>query len=298
MGEMTGAITTTSTTATTAAATCPLVLVAMVVTAIASAAPLRADGASSAVDKSGYSLFNPTPVHLLREMSTDRPDVTESPYTVDAGHIQVELSLAEWSKGGGVEELAVLPFNFKVGLTNYADVQFVYGPYIRQLSAGRTDEGHGDVIVRLKVNLWGNDGGHGGTGFAIMPFVSIPTGADAFTADAAEGGIIVPFTMPLPGDFDLTLMAELDFVRDGTGGRDTLLVHTASLGHDLFGNLAGYVEYAGVIDLDGDQKYQAYLNAGATYGISENVQLDCGVNVGVNAAAQDLRIFAGMTFRI
>src|SRR5687768_11189412 len=108
--------------------TSALVLVATVLAAMAVAAPARAGDASDApqADKSGYSLFNPTPASLLRELSADRPDVTESPYTVDAGHVQVELSFAEWGKGSGVEDLAVLPFNFKVGLTNYADVQFVY----------------------------------------------------------------------------------------------------------------------------------------------------------------------------
>ena len=37
-------------------------------------------------DKSGYTLFQPVPRELMREMSTDRPDQTESAYTVDAGH--------------------------------------------------------------------------------------------------------------------------------------------------------------------------------------------------------------------
>src|SRR5688572_5942243 len=41
--------------------------------------------------KSHYHLFNPTPRAQMREMSTDRPDQTESPYTVDAGHVQVEM---------------------------------------------------------------------------------------------------------------------------------------------------------------------------------------------------------------
>jgi hypothetical protein len=277
-----------------------LVVIATCLAGIASAASARGDEppAAALADKSGYSLFNPTPPGLLRELAADRPDVTENPRTIDAGHVQVELSFAAWGKGSGVEDVAVLPFNFKLGLTNYADIQFVYGPYIRQLSPGRVDEGHGDTLIRLKINLWGNDGGHSGTALAIMPFISIPTGADAFTADAAEGGIIVPFQMPLPADFDLTLMAELDFIRDGAGGRDTLLVHTASLGHDLIGDLAGYIEYVGAVDLDGDQKYQASFGVGFTFGVNENVQLDCGANVGLNAAAQDLQIFAGMTFRI
>ena len=41
-------------------------------------------------DKSAYSFFNRTPETQLRELVTDRPDLTESPYTVDAGWWQLE----------------------------------------------------------------------------------------------------------------------------------------------------------------------------------------------------------------
>src|SRR4051794_35141958 len=40
-------------------------------------------------NKCRYTLFNPTPRKQMREMATDRPDKTESPYTVDAGHVQI-----------------------------------------------------------------------------------------------------------------------------------------------------------------------------------------------------------------
>src|SRR5688572_22582399 len=55
-----------------------------------------AAGEGAAADKSAYTLFNPTPRELMREMSTDRPDVTESSKTVDAGHVQVELSFGDY----------------------------------------------------------------------------------------------------------------------------------------------------------------------------------------------------------
>src|SRR5205807_425866 len=45
-------------------------------------------------DKSSYHLFRPTPPSLMRELSADRPDKTDCPFTVDAGHFQVEMDLA------------------------------------------------------------------------------------------------------------------------------------------------------------------------------------------------------------
>jgi hypothetical protein len=49
------------------------------------------------VDKRGYTLSNPTPAAALREMSTGRPDKTGSPYTVDAGHFQIEMDPANFT---------------------------------------------------------------------------------------------------------------------------------------------------------------------------------------------------------
>src|SRR5262245_57378385 len=46
-----------------------------------------------AVDKSQYTLFNPTPKDQMRGFNTDRPTKVTVPYTVDAGHFQYEADL-------------------------------------------------------------------------------------------------------------------------------------------------------------------------------------------------------------
>src|ERR1700690_1895783 len=56
-----------------------------------------AEGTNNVPDKSQYNLFNPTPVKYMRELSPDRPDETESPYTVDAGHFQLEMDFANYT---------------------------------------------------------------------------------------------------------------------------------------------------------------------------------------------------------
>ncbi len=47
--------------------------------------PGKEIASGTARDKGSYNLFKPTPREFMRGMSTDRPDQTESPYTVDAG---------------------------------------------------------------------------------------------------------------------------------------------------------------------------------------------------------------------
>ncbi|HUR44642.1 MAG TPA: hypothetical protein VMZ27_02110, partial [Candidatus Saccharimonadales bacterium] len=88
-------------------------------------------------DKSAYHLFNPTPAALVRELNTDRPDKTESPYTLDAGHFQLEMDLVSYtydrytdpSGGPRTESWAIAPFNIKAGLMNNVDLQLVVGTY-------------------------------------------------------------------------------------------------------------------------------------------------------------------------
>src|SRR5438034_3037584 len=99
-------------------------------------ATCAASALAAVTDKSQFTLFNPTPQDLMRPMNTDRPDVTESPYTVDAGHVQLELSLLEYTYDDDgtsqFSQFSVTPANFKVGLLNNTDLQFVFEPYLHQ----------------------------------------------------------------------------------------------------------------------------------------------------------------------
>src|SRR3989442_13328042 len=94
-------------------------------------------GASQpAVDKSAFDLFNPTPTESLRELATDDRGATETPYTVDAGHFQVEMTLASYASERDASESGTLrrdawafaPITLKVGLLNQLHAQLRLGP--------------------------------------------------------------------------------------------------------------------------------------------------------------------------
>src|SRR5690349_8857724 len=69
-----------------------------------------------------YHLFNPTPKSEMREFSIDRPDVTESPMTVDAGHFQFEGDLFKWTKINDVQVTNIFNGLYKMGLTKNWDI--------------------------------------------------------------------------------------------------------------------------------------------------------------------------------
>jgi hypothetical protein len=266
-------------------------------------------GADTLADKSGHHLFKPTPRELMREMSTDRPDQTESPYTVDAGHFQIEMDLAngtmdrDKSNGGDVRS-QVWNFgglNLKVGLLNNVDIQFVLDGYVDArakdyvANTSVRDSGFGEVQTRLKLNLWGNDGGK--TAFAIMPFVKWPLPQTALRSGKTEGGVIFPLAVELPAGWGMGLMTEVDFVRDSSNAFDTEYFNTVTFSHAIVGDLGGYVELAALFTPESEAQWQGQVDVGFTYGLNANTQLDIGCNFGVTSVAPDYNPFIGVTRR-
>jgi hypothetical protein len=270
---------------------------------------VRARGAEMTVDKSAFTLVNPTPAAAMRELSTDRPDQTESAYTVDAGHFQLEMDFLNYirdrdkSGGGDVRTRvwAIAPVNLKLGLLNNVDVQLMVDPRVevkiedRVAGTSLRASGFGDVTTRLKINFWGNDGGK--TAFAMMPFVKWPLSASEVRNGETEGGVIFPFALELPGGWGMGAMTEIDFVSDGGGGYDTEWVNSITFARDLTERLGGYVEFFTVTSRTPGFKWQGQFDIGFTYALRPDTQLDFGCNFGVTKSAPDYQPFVGFSRR-
>lgn len=272
-----------------------------------SGAPTAPEGS---VDKNQFHLFNPTPDALMRPMSTDRPDKTESAYTVDAGHFQVEMDLFSYSRDHDrsdgadtlVEAWAVAPINLKVGLHNRVDLQTVIETYNHVTVEDRITgskvrhSGFGDITTRVKVNLWGNDGGS--TALAVMPFVKFPTNQDDLGNDRVEGGVILPLAVELPWGFGMGLMTEFDFIEDTSGdGYHAEFINSITVSRDIVGNLGAYLEFFSAVSAEEDSEWVGSVDLGFTYALSDDIQLDAGVNIGVTRATEDVNPFAGLSYR-
>lgn len=244
-----------------------------------------------------------------REMSTDRPDQTESPHTVDAGHWQLETDLLNYTRdrdrsGGGevlTRDLSVAALNLKYGLTSRMDLQLMIDPYVssrvKDRVAGTADQvaGFGDITTRMKINFWGNDGGP--TAFAIMPFVKWPLSASGIRNGRTEGGVIFILGYALPGGWGSAVMTEVDSVSDGAGGRDTEWINSITFAHDLTAKLGGYVELFTVASNAPGTKWRGQFDVGLTYALTDNIQLDAGCNFGLTRSAPDFQPFVGFSRR-
>jgi hypothetical protein len=261
-------------------------------------------------DKSAFTLFHPTPRELMRPMSTDRPDKTESPYTVDAGHLQVEMDLINYAytdsrlngESQRINAYAVAPANLKLGLLNHIDLQVIVEPYVSLATetpgTGESERvaGFGDVLTRLKWNVWGNDGGP--TALALMPFVRFPTHADRLGEEEGAVGMIVPFALELPSDWGLGAMTQVTVFNDASDDDAVAqFVNTVTVGHSIIGSLAGYLEFYSAVSTRADIEWIGTVDLGLTYQFTDDFRLDGGLNIGVTESAPDLNPFLGLSVR-
>lgn len=266
--------------------------------------------AAAAPDKWQFTLFNPTPPELMREFQSDRPDQTEGPYTVDAGHWQFEMDLASHALDRRSDDpaqrqfqsLVLLDPTIKLGLLNNLDAAVIATPIVwqreqRTNAPTREDWGTGDTLLRMKLNLWGNDAGD--TAFALLPYVKLPTNLHRFGNHFVEGGLILPFTWKLPQDFELDAMTEFDVFHNGAGGGYHLeWVNSVALHKDLIKDkLNGYVEFFSSVSREPHAGPVETADVGLLYLVAPNVQLDCGINFGLTRRAIDYNPFIGLSFR-
>jgi len=264
----------------------------------------------SEADKRSYTLFNPTPRSLMREMSADRPDVTETPYTVDAGHFQLEMDVLRYSYDRHTsardqvrtETVGIAPMILKLGILNSVDLELGISPYnsirTHDFASGTVtyDRGFGDLVPRVKFNILGNDGGK--VAVALLPSVKIPTSQDNIGNDSVEGGLTVPIAIDLAYGFDLGTDISVSMLRDNSGdGYHAEFLNTLTLARDISGPVAMYVEFVSGLSLEQSAPWTATFNTGLTYQLSPDIRLDGGINIGLTRSAEDLTPFFGITWR-
>jgi hypothetical protein len=255
-------------------------------------------------DKSQYTLFKPTPVNSLRDMETDRPDVTESPYTVDAGHFQYEgdLSRLTITEDAGLKNSNV-GFNngtYKIGITNTIDFHIAFESYVLNYQKSNKSNnsiitgGFGDVVLRVKKNLIGDDSGE--FALAILPFIKVPT-MSFYKNNNFEGGVIFPYTLNLNHEWSIGGEVELQLLKQaGAHIYKPFYLQSFVAEHELTKKLGFFLEthYTYSDDLG---RFENYVNGGLIFLVKTNLHFDCGLNYGVQSYAYK-SYFAGLSFRI
>jgi hypothetical protein len=264
-------------------------------------------------EKSQYTLFNPTPDRLLRDLTTDRPDITEVPFTVDAGRVQTETDIVSYARSRPDAEGAVsdswdfVPTNVRIGLTHASELSLVFQPYsiirtrLRDPLGTTRNSGIGGVDVRAKFNLWGNDTFErpGDTAFALLPYVTLPTDrSNGISPDGVEGGTVMIFQVKLSEKFGLGINTGVHVIRNSdVPGHHAEYTGSASLAYEWTTAFSTYYEVAARLNTDNPLGDIAVLATGFTYKLTKNLQFDGGVRFGATRAADRVSPFIGVSAR-
>jgi hypothetical protein len=200
------------------------------------------------------------------------------------------------------ERVSIAPMNLKVGLLNNLDLQIGIEPYtsVRAVDSGtgrvENRRGFGDIVPRLKLNLWGNDGGKSAGG--VMPFLKLPTNQDQLGNNSVEGGVILPIAVQLPLGIGMGLMTELDISSDvAAKGHHPEFINSITFSRDIVGKLAAYAEFFSLVSTESGSAWIGSIDVGLVYALSSDIQLDAGMNFGVTRRAEDLNPFLGVSWR-
>ena len=265
------------------------------------------EAADADPDKSAYTLLNPTPDSALRSLTTDRPTKSNVPITVDAGHFQVESDLVSYTYDtfGGTKTRTIQALDpvLKLGITNSIDAEVQLGGY-QSIVAGdgmggiARSHGFGDVTFRAKINFIGNDSGDLAIG--AIPYVKAPSGVALISNGAVEGGVIIPIQYKLPADFQLLIVPEFDALKNAANsGRHANFVNLINISHAVPGitDLTVLAEFYSSVSAEKLSPDIYTADFALAYLVNPKLQLDVGVNIGLNQAAPAYQVYSGISFR-
>jgi hypothetical protein len=272
-------------------------------------APNATTSNASLPDKSGYTLFNPTPDDEMRKFTPDRPAKGYSVRTIDAGHIELETDFVSYtySRYLGITTHSFEAFdpNLKIGITNWADFEIQFNGLQSQQSFDSAigaslahGAGFGDIFLRTKINLLGNDSGP--VGLAIIPYVKVPSSEPVISNGAVESGLIAPLALRLPLDYIVTLMAEVDELKNADDGRRyTNFVNLIGVSHPLPGveGANAMIELYSSAGTDPASPQIYTFDAAMNFRLDQHTILDVGLNLGLNKAAPKAQIYSGISVR-
>ena len=244
----------------------------------------------------------------LRDFCAERPGRATPTCIVDQGHLMIEVDVLDLTRdrqaGVTQESLVALSPHLRFGLTPNIEWGVTFTPFTQSRTRGdpaageATLRGTGDTTLNLKINLL-NPGGSGPS-VALLPFVSLPTAQHGLGAGGFQGGLVAPVALALPAGFSLSLDPEVDVARNGTGGVRPVYVSALSLGHALTPQVSGAVELWASAEHapDGwETRATADLALAWIPKASPNLQLDAGVNLGLNRTTPDVQAYVGASRR-
>ena len=236
------------------------------------------------------------------DLVTDRPDQTESSETVRPGYVQFELG---WTHVEDNDEADVAADSFpetlvRIGVLDNLEFRFGFDGYVwEDIDGLGADDGAGDLEIGLKWKMWEETGWRPQT--AILAGTSVPAGQKPFSSDRFDPSVRLACSHTLTETLSLGYNVAGIWVSElndrGRRETDASVAYSAVLGIALSGPLGTFVEFFGQAPSDGGKPANS-IDAGFTYLLADNLQIDVLGGVGVSETADDWFVGAGLVWRL
>jgi len=237
-------------------------------------------------------------------INADRPDFTNAPVTVGKGTQQLELGYT-YSWAASAEPLiashsypeALLRLGM-IGDWFELRVQWDYG-HVTQASNGvvRHQEGAQDLYLGTKIALTPQTGILPAT--AVMPQITVPTGAEAFTAGRVMPGLALLYAWDITDWLSLGGSTQVNQFTDAQTGSDyAQWAQSFSFGYGLSETTNAFTEWYVIAPAGADtNRTMHYLDGGFSHRLSDDLQIDIRIGKGVSEAAANWFTGAGAAIR-
>ena len=237
---------------------------------------------------------------------TDRPDQTESTAIVPRGSVQLEIGAMREREVEGDDGTTSDSFGnllVRIGISRIAEVRLGWNAFTsRDRRAGSTERrasGASDASLGAKFHLANEKGRR--PAMAVIAAASVPAGDEEFTSDGYDPGVLLAFSHTISDRIGLGYNAGLVFessVPEG-GDRTTLSSFTYSLvsGIALSDKVGTFVELFGSAPASASGASALSFDAGFTWLVRPNMQLDASGGVGLNDGATDWFLGLGLSVR-
>lgn len=241
-----------------------------------------------------------------RDLCANRPGRGSPPCVLDVGRFQIEASVVDFAhdKQAGVtsETTLIGDLALRYGVTPSAEIELAWSPYVQAYQKNATGSsrasGYGDLTLAFRQSLLHPDGS--GVSVAVQPFVSAPVGKVGTGAGAWQGGVAAPISIALPRGFGLGLTPQVAAVRNQShDGAHLNWTGVAGLSHAVGPISLGTELYVNYDDdpTGGTTRASFDISAAWVPSGSKDLQLDIGLNAGLNRHTPDYEIYAGVARR-
>ncbi|MDO8494292.1 MAG: transporter [Deltaproteobacteria bacterium] len=233
---------------------------------------------------------------------TDRPDSAESSLVVGKYRLQMETSISHsHNQDAGVRTQAVFfPTLFRFGVFDWLEARMESNwLQIQKATGSATQTGFNDIALGVKGHAWDQDGFRPSSGALLH--ISTPTGANAYTADVFIPTFKLLNDWDLPRDFSLGTNVGFDVPeRDAANQKFARFLYAIALGIPIANTeerLRLFTEMAGAVPVDSIDNPEYKADAGFTFLLTPDMQLDLFANFGLNESTTDVITGVGFSWR-